>query len=311
MPQDAAIYPGQGAQSVGMAKDVADAYSVAAETFKQADEVLGFELSRICFEGPEDRLGATDVQQPAILTTSVAIFRAAIDAGMIERSQFSAMGGLSLGEYSALHLSGAVSFKDALQLVYRRGQLMQKACEETQGGMVSIVGVGPEVVQEICDAVHDQGYIAPANYNCPGQIVVSGEKTACEAAYAKAESFGAKAVPLKVAGAFHSELMKPAGDALLEALDATEFRMPAVRVIGNYDAEYHDDADGIRKSLYHQVFGPVRWQACVERLIADGCDRMFEFGPGKVLTGLMRKIDRKVKAINVSTADRIKTDNEN
>ena len=308
MPQDAAIFPGQGAQSVGMAKDVVDAYSVAAETFKQADEILGFDLSTICFEGPEERLGATDVQQPAILTASVAIFRAALDAGMIERAQFGAMGGLSLGEYAALHLSGVLSFEDALKLVYHRGQLMQKACEQTQGGMVSIVGVGPEVVQEICDAVHEQGYIAPANFNCPGQIVVSGEKTACEAAYAKAESFGAKAVPLKVAGAFHSELMKSAADALREELAVTEFRKPLTKVIANYDADYHEDPDGIRKSLYHQVFGPVRWQACVERMIADGCERVFEFGPGKVLTGLMRKIDRNVKAVNVSAVDRITTE---
>lgn len=308
MSQDAAIFPGQGAQAVGMAKDVADAFSVAAETFKQADDILGFDLSRVCFEGPEERLGATDVQQPAILTASVALFRAAVDAGMITRSQFSAMGGLSLGEYAALHLSGALSFRDALRLVYRRGQLMQVACEATEGGMVSIVGVSPEVVQEICDAVHEQGYIAPANFNCPGQIVVSGEKTACEAAYAKAESFGAKAVPLKVAGAFHSKLMKTAADALHEELAAIEFRPPQVRVVANYDADYHDDADGIRNSLYHQVFGPVRWQACVERMIADGCTRMFEFGPGRVLTGLMRKIDRSVKAVNVSSVDRIKTE---
>lgn len=308
MSQEAAIFPGQGAQSVGMAKDVVDAYSVAADTFQQADEILGFDLSRICFEGPEERLGATDIQQPAILTASVALYRAASDAGMISDSQFSAMAGLSLGEYTALHLAGSLSFQDALKLVYRRGQLMQAACEASESGMVSIIGVGPDVVQEICDAVHEHGYIAPANYNCPGQVVVSGEKAACEAAYAKSESFGAKAVPLNVAGAFHSELMKPAADALREELASTEFAVPKVRVIANFDVKYHDKADEIRASLYHQVFGPVRWQACVEQLIADGVTRVYEIGPGKVLSGLMRKIDRSVKAVNVSSADKIKTD---
>jgi len=298
----AAIFPGQGAQLVGMGQDVAATFPVAAETFVRADEVLGFSLSRLCFEGPADRLNATDIQQPAIFATSVAIFRAAQRKGVLPSDGFAAMGGLSLGEYTALHLAGALSFEDGLRLVYRRGQLMQQAAEAAPGGMLSIMGLDEAQALALCERAASKGRIGPANFNCPGQIVVSGDLAACEAATAIVEEFGGKAVPLKVAGAFHSELMRPAAEALRAALANTDIRPPAVPVIANVDTEYHRDPAAIRDALYRQVFNPVRWQACVERLIADGCDTFWEIGPNRVLTGLLRKIKARLKAINLSKA---------
>ncbi len=300
---EAAIYPGQGAQQVGMGRDVADRFSAAADVFAQADAVLGFPLSQLCFEGPEDKLGATDIQQPAIFTTSVALFRAAVDAHVVRADQFAAMGGLSLGEYSALHLAGALGFEDALRLVYRRGQLMQQSAEAAPGGMVSLMGLDEEKALALCERVADQGRLSPANFNCPGQIVISGDRAACEAAAALADEFGGRAIPLKVAGAFHSALMKPAAEAFRETLATAAFAKPTCRVIANVDAEYHTDPDAIRESLYLQVYNPVRWQACVERLVADGCRAFYEIGPNRVLTGLMRKIDRSAKTTNLSKAD--------
>ena len=235
----------------------------------------------------------------------MAIFRAAVDAGVFKTEQFAAMGGLSLGEYSALHLAGAVSFEDALRLVHRRGQLMQEACEKYPGGMVSLMGMDEERVLALCERVLASGRVGPANFNCPGQIVISGEQGGCDAAAKLAEEFDGKAIPLKVAGAFHSQLMESAAEQLRPTLAGCEFSTPKLRVIANVDAEYHGSPDAIREALYRQVFNPVRWQAGVERLIADGCDLFWEVGPNRVLTGLMRKINRKLKTINVSSADRL------
>jgi [acyl-carrier-protein] S-malonyltransferase len=297
----AAILPGQGAQLVGMGQDVAGQYAVAADVLGQADDILGFGLSKLCFEGPAERLNATDIQQPAIFAVSVAMFRAGIDTKLFKRDHFVAMGGLSLGEYTALHLAGALSFEDTLRLVHRRGQLMQEASEKHPGGMVSLLGMDEERVLALCERVRDKGPIGPANFNCPGQIVISGDQAACDAAAALAEEFDGKAVPLRVAGAFHSELMRSAAEGLRPALDECEFHRPELRVIANVNAEYHREPDEIRELLYRQILNPVRWQACVERLIADGCDLFWEIGPNRVLTGLMRKINRKMKTINVSS----------
>jgi len=285
-----------------MGQDVAESFSVAAETFAQADEILGFELSKLCFEGPAERLNVTDIQQPAIFVTSVAIFRAGLNCGCFRSDMFAAMGGLSLGEYTALHLAGAMCFEDALRLVYRRGQLMQQACEAAPSSMVSLMGLDETQALALCERLAGTGLIAPANFNCPGQIVISGDLAACEASVGLAEELGGKAVPLKVAGAFHSELMRSAAEGLRPALAGCDIRTPRVRVVANVDAEYHGDADAIRESLYRQVINPVRWQACVERMIADGCIAFWEIGPNRVLTGLMRKIDRSVKTANVSRA---------
>lgn len=298
----AAIFPGQGAQLVGMGRDVAALCTVAAETFAQADEVLGFKLSALCFEGPAERLDATDIQQPAIFTTSVALYRAALDAGRFRADELAAAGGLSLGEYTALHVAGAVDFAAALRLVARRGQLMQQAAEATAGGMVSLLGVDEAAALRLCELVADQGRVQPANFNCPGQIVISGDKAACAAAAARAGEVGAKAVPLKVAGAFHSEHMRPAADGLRDVLAATDLRRPQLRVIANVDAQYHGEPAAIRESLYRQVVSPVRWQACVERLIADGVATLWEVGPNRHLAGMLKKIDRRLPVTNIGTA---------
>ena len=303
MTTQAAIFPGQGAQLVGMGKDVAAAHAVAAETFAQADEIIGFELSKLCFEGPAERLNATDIQQPAIFVTSVALFRAAVDAGRITEADFAAMGGLSLGEYTALNLAGAMAFADALRLVARRGQLMQAAAEQTAGGMVSWLGLEEDQILALCERVAEAGCIRPANYNCPGQIVISGDKPACDAAVALAGEVGGRAIPLPVAGAFHSELMRSAAEGLRPELEACEFHTPRVRVIANVDAEYHRDPAGIRTALYQQVCSPVRWQACVERLIADGAAAFWEIGPNRHLTGMMRKINRRMPTTNIGTLE--------
>ena len=305
MSAHAAIFPGQGAQLVGMGKDVAAQYPGAAETFAQADDVLGFKLSELCFEGPADRLNGTDIQQPAIFTTSVAILRAAVACGTLTPNQFAAMGGLSLGEYTALHLAGALSFEDALKVVHRRGTLMQEACKRSPGGMVSLMGMEEDTVLALCERVAFAGRVAPANFNCPGQIVISGDKAACDEAAKLAEEYDGKAIPLDVAGAFHSELMRSAAEGLRPTLESCALSAPRMRVVANVDGEYHRDPVSIRESLYRQVVNPVRWQACVQRLIADGCETFWEIGPNRVLSGLMRKIDRKVKVINLSSADRL------
>ncbi len=298
----AAIFPGQGAQLVGMGRDVAEKYPAAAEIYVQADGILGFKLSELCFNGPAERLNATDIQQPAIFATSVALFRAAVAAGRFKAEAFAAVGGLSLGEYTALHLAGAMSLADALRLVYRRGQLMQAAAERAAGGMVSLLGGDEAAVLGLCERVRAQGRVGPANYNCPGQIVISGDKLACDAAAELAGEFGLRAVPLPVAGAFHSELMRSAAEGLRTALAACDITRPKVRVIANVNADYHAEPAAIRESLYQQVVSPVRWQMCVERLIADGCSEFWEVGPNRHLTGMMRKINRSAKITNVSTA---------
>lgn len=298
----AAIFPGQGSQLLGMGKDVADAHSIARETYDNADQILGFSISSLCFDGPPERLNATDMQQPAIFVTSVALYRAALDTGRIKPDQFTAMGGLSLGEYTALHLAGALPFEAALRLVHRRGQLMQRCAEAGPTGMVSVLGLNEEQVLAVCEKLARLGRISPANFNCPGQIVISGHRDACDAAIAEIEQAGGKAVPLKVAGAFHSDFMKPAAEALREELSAAPIETPRTRVIRNVDAEYHADPASIREALYHQVFSPVRWQECVERMIRDGCSEFIEIGPNRVLTGLMRKINRSPRAVSIGVA---------
>lgn len=298
----AAIFPGQGAQLVGMGADVAQEHEQAAAVFENANDVLGVDLRTLCFEGPAEKLNQTDIQQPAIFVTSVAIYRAALASGLFTEDQFDAMGGLSLGEYTALHLAGALPFADALRLVHRRGQLMQACCDQYPGTLVSLMGLDEPKVLALCEAVRDKGIVGPANFNCPGQIVISGDIAACEAAAAKADEFGGRAIPLRVAGAFHSELMRDAAEGLKETLAAAEISTPRINVTANTTGDYHRDAESIRDALYAQVVSPVRWQACVERMIADGVDAFWEVGPNRVLTGLMRKIDRKMNTKNVSKA---------
>jgi [acyl-carrier-protein] S-malonyltransferase len=307
MPAFAAIFPGQGAQLVGMGQDVAARFAAARDTFAEADGVLGYGLAALCFEGPAERLNATNIQQPAIFTTSVALYRAGLEARRFDPADIQALGGLSLGEYTALHLAGAFSFADGLRLVQRRGQLMQQAAEASAGGMVSVMGLEEDQVLGLCERVQEAGRVRPANYNCPGQIVVSGDRAACERLVELGQEAGGRMTLLPVAGAFHSEHMQPAADGLRDVLAATEIRPPEKRVVANVDAEYHTGPDAIRESLYRQVVNPVRWQACVERLIADGCGEFWEIGPNRHLTGMLRRINRRMPAVNLSTVEAFTT----
>jgi len=302
MTQQAVIFPGQGAQGVGMGRDAAERSVRARAVFDRANDVLGFDIAKLCFEGPPEKLEQTDIQQPAIFVTSVALWEAFVEAGG-RRESFAWAGGLSLGEYTALHVAGAVSFEDALRLVRRRGQLMQQAAVASPSGMVSLIGADEAAANALCDKARGDGVLAPANFNCPGQIVISGSQAACERALALSSEFGCRAVALSVAGAFHSPLMQPAADGLEPVLRETPFSTPSLSVIANVNAERHGQPAAIRDSLKRQVTQPVLWQRCVERMIEAGVGRFVEVGPGRVLTGLMRKINRDVKCVNVSTFD--------
>jgi len=304
MGQTAAIFPGQGAQKVGMGRDVVEASPRAKSIFDQANELLGFDLAGVCFTGPAEELEKTDIQQPAIFVTSVAIWEAFIEAGG-QRSSFARAGGLSLGEYTGLCAAGAVSFEDALRLVYRRGQLMQEASVASPSGMVSLIGADEAIAGDLCEKVRGDEVLVPANFNCPGQVVISGSKAACERAVELADSVGCRGVQLPVAGAFHSPFMASAANGLTPVLKETLFTEPEFPVVANVDGQYHTNADSIRDSLRRQVTEPVLWQRCIERMIEDGVDRFVELGPGRVLTGLMRKINRKIPVINVSTHESI------
>jgi len=298
------IFPGQGAQVVGMGKDVAQQYPIASEIFKRADDVLGYALSELCFEGPQEQLNTTTISQPAIFVTSAAILEV-LKAQMGEKIAAQTTAGLSLGEYTALYAAGVMSFEDALKLVQKRGQAMQAAADASKGSMVSILRLeGPKLDELIAEASQGE-LLAAANFNCPGQIVISGTIGACARAVELAEKHGAmKAVPLAVAGAFHTEMMSPAADSLKTALDSTEISAPSkISVLANVNVEYYKDAAAIRCGLCRQLTCPILWQKSMERLIAEGCETFYEIGPGRVLTGLMKKIDRNANVVNLSTAE--------
>lgn len=297
------VFPGQGAQSVGMGRDFAASSPAAAEVFKRADQTLGFEISRVCFEGPESELTRTDIQQPAIFVTSVAIWQSLLERRAAPEMLLGAAAGLSLGEYTALYAAGALSFEHALKLVRRRGELMQEAAWAAAGGMVSIAGADEHQVEALCAQAAAGEVLVPANFNCPGQIVISGSKAACQRAVELAPKHQVRAIALKVAGAFHSPLMASAADRLRSELDATPLSATRCPVIANVNAEPHGDAEAIRDALCRQVTHAVRWQDSMAKLIDQGYDRFIEIGPGRVLTGLMRKINRRVRTVNISTVE--------
>jgi len=305
--KSAFLFPGQGAQVVGMGADVAEAFGAADEVFCKANEILGFDLRKVCFDGPGEQLNTTTMSQPAIFTVSAAILA-------VLRSQEATSGlvpdvtaGLSLGEYTALYAAGCINFEDGLRLVHKRGQAMQAAADATEGSMVSIIGLDEEKVAELCQEAGGGELLEPVNFNCPGQIVVSGAIGACERAAQIAEKYGAmKAVKLDVAGAFHTAMMDGAAEALAGALAEADVVAPSnTAVLANVNAEYYRDAEQIRKGLVKQLTSAILWQKCMERLLAEGVERFYEIGPGRVLTGLMKRINRKVKVINVSNAKAI------
>ncbi len=302
------LFPGQGAQVVGMGTEIARSLPAAAEIFEKANNIVGFDLSRICFEGPAEQLNTTAISQPAIFVTSAAILEVLKTNPATSKVNPDVTAGLSLGEYTALYAAGVISFEDALILCTKRGRAMQAAADATEGAMVCIIGLDEEKVSELCAEAGEDELLSAVNFNCPGQIVVSGSKAACKRAEELAAKYGAiKAVPLEVAGAFHTEMMSSAADALKEALQKSRISEPSeTRIIANINAEYYQNAKKIAEGLIKQLTCPILWQKCMERLLADGVERFYEIGPGRVLTGLMRRISRKTKVVNVSSLDTIK-----
>lgn len=287
------VFPGQGAQFVGMGKDLYDNNPLAKELFEKANDILGYRITDIMFAGTDDELKQTKVTQPAVFLHSVI---SALCMGDDFKPEMTA--GHSLGEFSALVAAGALSFEDGLKLVYARAMAMQKACEMAPSTMAAIVGLADEKVEEICGEVNKEGHVVvPANYNCPGQLVISGNIEAINEACEKLKAAGAKrALPLKVGGAFHSPLMQPAKDELEAAIEKTDFSEPKCPVYQNVDGKPHTDAAEIKANLIAQLTSSVRWTACVQNMIADGADDFTECGPGKVLQGMIGRIDKTVAA---------------
>jgi [acyl-carrier-protein] S-malonyltransferase len=294
------VFPGQGSQYVGMGKDLCEQFPVAREVFTQADETLGFSLSKLCFSGPEAELNLTENTQPAILTASVAALRV-LETETPLRADFAA--GHSLGEYSALICAGAFSFLDAIRVVRQRGRFMQEAVPEGDGSMAVILGLEMDQVRSLCEAASEGEVVAPANYNGGGQIVIAGAKDAVARAAALARERGAKRVlDLPVSAPFHCELMRPAAERLSETLDQVEMQPLAVGVITNVEAEVNQDPHRVKSLLTEQAVRPVRWEESVRKLEALGCRRVFEVGPGKVLKGLIKRISSSLAVENFATA---------
>lgn len=304
MAKWAFLFPGQGSQYIGMGKELRDNFKIAADVFAEADEALGDSLSKMCFEGPESDLKLTMNTQPAILTSSIASLKVLQQETGLEPA---IVAGHSLGEYSALVCAGAISFADAVRIVRKRGTFMQKAVPVGMGGMAAILGLDTELVEQACREGAQGEYVSPANYNCPGQIVISGHMEAVKRAAARSEELGAKkTVMLPVSAPFHSALMKPAADMLAEALAGITVNDLKIQVLSNVDADFYPSKDDVRRLLTLQVNSPVRWIEQMEKLIAQKPDRALEIGPGNVLCGLMRKISRDVPMQKVDTTDDIK-----
>lgn len=301
------LFPGQGAQVVGMGAEIVQSFPAAAEIFNKANDIVGFDLSGICFQGPAERLNSTTISQPAIFATSAAILEVLKTNPATSDLSADITAGLSLGEYTALYAAGLISFEEGLILVQKRGQAMQAAADATEGAMVSIIGLDEEKVRQLCSEAAEGELLAPVNFNCPGQIVVSGSISACERAEQLAEKYHAiKAVCLEVAGAFHTEMMASAAKKLKEALSNCEISEPSeIKTIANINAEYYESSQKIAEGLIKQLTCPILWQKCMERLLTDGVQKFYEIGPGRVLTGLMRRINRKIKVVNISSLDSI------
>jgi [acyl-carrier-protein] S-malonyltransferase len=294
------LFPGQGSQFVGMGRELAAASTAACRTFEEADDVLGFPLSRLCWEGPVPELTATSVAQPALLTHSIAVLRTVEERlGPVQMAA-----GHSLGEFTAYVAAGTLTFADGLRTVRRRGELMQESGTERPGAMAALLGLEDEAVEQLCrDATREGGECVPANFNSPGQLVISGDVAAIERAMELARSAGArKAIRLNVSGAFHSPLMAMAQHGLVAQLDGVAMKPPAFPVVSNVTAQPVHDADAARRLLVEQLTSPVRWTACMRTMLDAGITRFRELGPGSVLTGLWRRVDRGVDCAAVGGA---------
>jgi len=296
------VFPGQGSQWVGMGQDLCQDFEAAKAVFDQADEALGFALSRLCFDGPEDELRQTVNAQPAIVTTSFACLEASREAG-VDLPPASFVAGHSLGEYTALAAAGVLDFSTVVYLARERGRLMHEAGQMTPGGMAAIIGLDEAPLSELCAETGAQ----IANINCPGQIVISGAEDNLNQAVELAKSRGAhRAIPLQVSGAFHTPLMQPAVDGMAQAIAKLSFNDPTTPIIGNTIAQPLATAAAVKEELLYQLCNCIQWQSSVEYMIAQGVSTFIEIGPGRVLAGLIKRIDRNVKILNIGDAESVR-----
>ncbi|MFC3283646.1 ACP S-malonyltransferase [Litchfieldella rifensis] len=298
----ALVFPGQGSQHVGMMRELAERYSVVRTTFEEASDALGYDLWNVVQEGPEEALNATACTQPALLTASVAIWRVWQE---LEGPRPSVMAGHSLGEYSAMVCAGVLTFAEGVQLVRLRGEAMQEAVPVGQGAMAAVLGLDDAAVEQACETAAERDEVVSAvNYNAPGQVVIAGSKAAVERAVALCQEAGAKrALPLPVSVPSHCALMRPAAERLSAAMQDIDIRPPRYTVIQNVDAQAHADVETLRARLVEQLYRPVRWTACIEAMVAQGAEVFIECGPGKVLTGLNKRIARGSKGLAVNDPD--------
>ena len=303
MKETAFIFPGQGSQYVGMGKEFYDNFRVAKEVFEEADDALRFSISSLCFQGPEEGLRLTENTQPAVLTTSIAALRVLQSERGIPPHLTA---GHSLGEYSALVASGALTFADAVQIVRLRGRFMQEAVPVGEGAMAAMLGMEREQIEKLCEEVSSGEVLTPANFNCPGQIVIAGHLKAVERAIERVKQEGKKAVLLPVSAPFHSPLMKPAGERLQKALQEIAVRDLKVPVVTNVEAEVNTSKERVKGLLVAQVSSPVRWEESIRRMTEDGIEQVFEIGPGKILSGLMKRINSKVETKNLEDISTLK-----
>ena len=293
------IFPGQGSQKVGMLADLAAAYPVVEETFAQASEVLGYNLWQLCQDGPQEELNKTECTQPLLLTSSVAIWRVWQQQGGAVPALLT---GHSLGEWSALVCAGIVQFQDAVKIVQLRGRYMQEAVPAGEGAMAAIIGLDDDAINKACEDAAQDEVVAAVNFNSPGQVVIAGSAGAVERASELCKEAGAKrAMPLPVSAPFHTSLMKPAADRLLETIEATVFSAPQIPVIHNVTAAVEAEPEAIKRLMYEQIYTPVPWVDCTKALVAAGIESAVECGPGKVLAGLCKRIDKSISAYGAET----------
>jgi [acyl-carrier-protein] S-malonyltransferase len=286
-----------------MGKDFYESSTAAREVFQEANKVLKMDLASICFNGPQEKLNQTDISQPAIFTTSVAAFRAGCHAGIIDPQGIKAYAGLSLGEYTALHLARVFSFEDGLKLVAARGKYMQEAADANPSGMVAVLGADEKTINSLCEQCAAGEALVAANFNAPGQIVVSGTLAACDRLISEAEKAGLKTVKLAVAGAFHSPLMQSAADKMRSALEHVKFADARAAVYANVTAKPHSDTASMKKLLVDQVVSAVRWEQTMQNLLSAGEWRFVELAPGRSLTGMLKKINRRLPVESLAGAD--------